>query len=162
VEQERFQVRSSAFEPDGVIPARYTCEGDDLSPPLEWSGAPEGTRSFVLIVDDPDAPDPAAPKVTWVHWLRYNIPAATHSLAEGAGNRNPRGGGEEALTHADTVGYHGPCPPIGTHRYYFRLFAMGRTLPPLGADARRADLERAMKGSVLATAVLMGTYRKRG
>ncbi len=155
------ELRSTAFTPDGEIPARFTCEGKELSPPLAWSGVPDGTKSFVLIVDDPDAPDPAAPKLVWVHWLRYNIPATTRSLAEGAGNRPVDGVGEEALTNTDTTGYHGPCPPIGRHRYYFHLFALDRTLPSLGPAARRDELDRAMQGAVLGSAVLMGTYKKK-
>lgn len=157
-----FALQSSAFAANGPIPARHTCDGPDLSPPLAWSGAPPGTESFALIVDDPDAPDPAAPKRVWVHWLRYNIPAGATGLAEGAGNREATGEGEHARTDADRPGYHGPCPPIGRHRYYFRLAALDTVLPPLGPRARRADLERAMDGHVLATAVLMGTYARQG
>jgi len=113
----------------------------------------------VLIVDDPDAPDPAAPKRVWVHWIRYNIPAEDRELAEGAGNRSDASV-PEALTVASTLGYHGPCPPIGRHRYYFRLFALDEMLPALGRKARRADVERAMEGHVLGKAVLMGTYAR--
>jgi hypothetical protein len=154
-----FELHSSAFAHESPIPKRHTCQGEDLSPPLEWSGAPEGTASYALIVDDPDAPDPAAPKRIWVHWLRYNIPSSARALGEGAGNRRPDAG-DEALTDEDTLGYHGPCPPIGRHRYYFRLSALDCALPDLGPAARRRELERAMEGHVLATAVLMGTYRK--
>ena len=153
-------LRSSAFEPDQPIPARHTCDGDDLSPPLEWSGAPAGTQSYALIVDDPDAPDPAAPKRTWIHWVRYGIPAERDGLPEGAGNRPPPDGESEALTDSDRRGYGGPCPPIGRHRYFFRLFALDVVPGDLGAMARRADLEKVMEGHVLATAVLMGTYAR--
>ena len=154
-------LRSPAFEAGAAMPRRHTCEGDDLSPPLAWSDAPAGTETFVLIVDDPDAPDPAAPRRLWVHWLLYNIPAAQRELAEGAGNQAPPAGALYAVTDANTPGYHGPCPPIGRHRYYFHLAALDCALPDLGHRARRADLERAMAGHVLATAVLMGTYERR-
>ncbi len=153
-------LRSSAFEPGAPIPARHTCDGPDLSPPLSWSGAPPGTKSFALIVDDPDAPDPAAPKRTWVHWLLYNMPADQLSLPEGAGNHDRAPAGEHARTDADGLGYHGPCPPVGRHRYFFRLAALDAALPSLGPRARRADLERAMEGHVVAAAVLMGTYAR--
>ena len=152
-----FKLQSPAFAHDAPIPARFTCQGEDHSPPLEWSGVPLDTRSFVLIVDDPDAPDPAAPRRLWVHWLRYNLPSETRALAEGEGNRDPSVG-EDARTDANALGYHGPCPPIGRHRYYFRLFALDTTLPSLGPKAGRAELERAMAGHVLGSAVLMGTY----
>ncbi len=155
-------LRSSAFEPDAPIPARHTCDGSDLSPPLAWSGAPPETRSFALIVDDPDAPDPDAPKRIWVHWLLYNMPAAQLSLPEGAGNHDMAPAGEHARTDANRLGYHGPCPPVGRHRYFFRLAALDSPLPALGPRARRADLERAMEGHVVATAVLMGTYARPG
>lgn len=153
-------LRSSAFEPDQPIPARHTCDGDDLSPPLEWTDPPAGTKSFALIVDDPDAPDPAAPKRTWIHWVRYGIPAGQSGLPEGAGNTAPKGDEREALTDSDRLGYGGPCPPIGRHRYFFRLFALDREIGDLGSMARRADLEKVMEGHVLATAVLMGTYAR--
>jgi hypothetical protein len=114
------------------MPPRHTCDGDDLSPPLAWSDAPAGTKTFVLIVDDPDAPDPAAPRRVWVHWLLYNIPATRTDLAEGAGNLAPLPGAQQAITDANTPGYHGPCPPIGRHRYFFHLAALDCTLPDLG------------------------------
>lgn len=157
-----FTLRSSAFQAGAAIPQRYTCDGEDLSPPLSWTDAPAGTVTFALIVDDPDAPDPAAPKRVWVHWLLYNLPAARVELAEGAGNRTPPDAASQALTDASTLGYHGPCPPIGTHRYFFHLAALDCALPQLGRRARRVDLERAMTGHVLATAVLMGTYARAG
>jgi Raf kinase inhibitor-like YbhB/YbcL family protein len=154
-----FTLSSPAFEPDAPIPARHTCDADDRSPALIWTDPPAGTRSFALIVDDPDAPDPAAPKRIWVHWLRYNIPPDTRALAEGAGSRRDASV-EEALTDDNSLGYHGPCPPIGRHRYYFRLHALDAMLPALGPKARRAEVERAMQGHVLGTAVLMGTYAR--
>ncbi len=155
-----FTLTSSAFTPDGPIPRRHTCDGDDLSPPLAWSGVPPGCRGLALLVDDPDAPDPAAPKRVWVHWIRYNLPPTSAGLDEGAGNRAPEGPARDAQTDARSLGYHGPCPPIGRHRYYFRLFALDRELPDLGPTAGRAALEQAMAGHLLGTAVLMGTYQR--
>jgi Raf kinase inhibitor-like YbhB/YbcL family protein len=155
-----FTLHSPAFAPESAIPARHTCDGEDLSPELGWSDPPAGTKSFALIVDDPDAPDPAAPRRVWVHWLRYDIPAERTSLPEGAGNQAPPEGECEAVTDSGRPGYGGPCPPIGRHRYFFRLFALDRRLGDLGPTARRADLERAMAGHVVATAVLMGTYAR--
>lgn len=157
-----FTLQSSAFPADGPIPPRHTCDGPGLSPPLAWRDMPPGTRSYALIADDPDAPDPAAPRRIWVHWLLYNIPPDRTGLAEGAGNRDLPEAGEHARTDADSLGYHGPCPPVGRHRYFFRLAAVDCTLPSLGPRARRKDLERAMEGHVLATAVLMGTYARPG
>ena len=153
-----FEIRSPAFSPDGAIPARHTCDGDDISPALAWTDPPSGTRSFALIVDDPDAPDPAAPKRVWVHWIRYNIPPGARALDEGAGNTAPSGGARDALSDAKAPGYHGPCPPIGRHRYYFHLFALDAALPDLGDGAKRRDVEQAIEKHVLATAVAMGTY----
>lgn len=155
------QLTSSAFTAGGSIPARFTCEGEDVSPPLHWSGAPDGTRSFALIVDDPDAPDPKAPKMTYVHWLLYDIPASAHELPEGVQpNALPKG------THAGRndfkrPAYGGPCPPIGRHRYFFKLYALDTMLNDLG-EPTKAKLESAMKGHVLAQTELMGTYEKKG
>jgi Raf kinase inhibitor-like YbhB/YbcL family protein len=157
-----FVLLSTAINSNAPIPTRYTCEGDDISPPLSWVNPPENTRSFVLIVDDPDAPDPAAPKRIWVHWIRYNIGGEMRELAEGAGSQPLSGGELELTSDAGSAGYHGPCPPIGRHRYFFRLFALDAVLPPLSANAKRSDLERAMAGHVIATAVLMGSYQKQG
>jgi len=155
-----FRLHSSAFTHEAAIPARHTCDDVDLSPALEWTGAPAETRTFALLVDDPDAPDPAAPRRVWVHWIRYNIPGQTSGLEEGAGNRALQGGAREALTDSDALGWQGPCPPIGRHRYFFRLYALDAALPDLGPKARRADFERAIDGHVLGTAVLMGTYAR--
>lgn len=153
-----FVVSSSAFAQGEEIPSRHTCKGDQLSPPLEWAGAPEGTRSFVVIVDDPDAPDPEAPKVVWVHWLLYNLPADTNALAEGASSAALPAGARELHNDGHTVGYTGPCPPIGRHRYFHRVYALDTLLSDLGQNATRADLESAMDGHVLGVAELMGTY----
>jgi Raf kinase inhibitor-like YbhB/YbcL family protein len=151
-------LESSAFTPMGEIPATYTCDGEDGAPPLRWSGAPPGTRSFVLIVDDPDAPDPAAPKRTYVHWVLYDIPADATSLAERVTAAGLPAGTREGVNDWDKTGYGGPCPPIGRHRYFFKLFALDRMLGDLGR-ARKADVERAMQGHVLERTELVGTYQ---
>ena len=152
------QLTSSSFAAQGDMPVRLTCQGGDTSPALAWSGAPAGTKSFALIVDDPDAPDPAAPKRTWVHWVAYNIPADVASLAEGASQSMPAGSVDG---HNDwgRTGYGGPCPPIGRHRYFHKLHALDTVLPA-GAMLDKAALERAMEGHVLARAELVGTYQK--
>jgi Raf kinase inhibitor-like YbhB/YbcL family protein len=156
-----FEIVSTAFAADGPIPARYTCEGDEMSPPLAWTGAPAGTRSFVLIVDDPDAPDPAAPRMTWVHWVLYDIPATTTGLPEDADPAELPAGARDGVNDWGRNGYGGPCPPIGRHRYFHKLYALDTVLGDLGRP-RKASLEKAMKGHVLAEAVLVGTYRKGG
>jgi Raf kinase inhibitor-like YbhB/YbcL family protein len=154
-------ITSTAFAQDGAIPARYTCQGDDVSPPLAWSGAPPGTRSFALIVDDPDAPDPAAPKMTWVHWVLYDMPATCGGLPEAIDATALPAGTREGVNDWKRTGYGGPCPPIGRHRYYHKLYALDTLLLDLGRPDKAA-LEKAMNGHVLAQAVLMGTYRKGG
>ncbi len=151
------ELTSTAFYDGGEIPPRYTCDGRDLSPPLTWNGAPAGTRSFVLIVDDPDAPDPRAPKMTWVHWVLYNLPASLTSLAEGAA---PPVGAQAGSNDWQRAEYGGPCPPNGRHRYFFKLYALDTLLPAMG-PASKAQVERAMAGHVLAEARLMGTYQRR-
>jgi Raf kinase inhibitor-like YbhB/YbcL family protein len=150
---------SSAFAPGEEIPRRHTCEGDDTSPALEWSGVPAGTRSLALIVDDPDAPDPKAPRMTWVHWVLYDIPPDTTGLPEGALALPP--GTREGLNDWKRTGYGGPCPPIGRHRYFHKLYALDVALPDLKTPIK-AQLEKAMAGHVLAQAELMGTYEKGG
>ena len=153
------KLTSTAFAEGGGIPAKYTCVGADTSPPLAWSGLPAGTKSLALIVDDPDAPDPAAPKMTWVHWVLYNLPPDTASLAEGAGNRPVSPPVRSGLNDWSRTGYGGPCPPIGRHRYYHKLYALDTVLTDLGKPTK-AKLLDAMKGHVLAEAQLMGTYQK--
>jgi Raf kinase inhibitor-like YbhB/YbcL family protein len=148
---------SSNFEHEKAIPAKHTCEGADVSPALAWSGAPPGTKSLALIVDDPDAPDPKAPKMTWVHWVLYNIPPTVAALSEGTKALPP--GTREGRNDWKTTGYRGPCPPIGRHRYFHKLYALDTLLPELG-EPDKAALEREMKGHVLAEATLMGTYAK--
>ena len=153
---------SPAFADQGALPARYTCDGDDVSPPLQWSGAPAGTRSFVLIIDDPDAPDPAAPRRIWVHWVLYNLPASLKGIPQGASAASIGTGVRTALNDSNEPGYGSPCPPIGRHRYFHRLFALDTELPDLGPRAKRADVDKAMAGHVLAESSLMGTYERRG
>jgi Raf kinase inhibitor-like YbhB/YbcL family protein len=148
---------SPAFEPNGEIPARFTCEGEDVSPALAWSGLPDGTRSLALICDDPDAPDPKAPKMTWVHWVLYDIPPTASGLPEAV--RDLPAGTREGTNDWKRTGYGGPCPPIGRHRYFFKLYALDAELPDLGRPTK-ARLEEAMQGHVLAQAELIGTYEK--
>ena len=150
---------SSAFTHESSIPRLYTCEGEDAAPALGWSGAPAGTTSFALIVHDPDAPDPAAPKQDYVHWVLYDVPASVTGLPEGVASTDLPSGAREGKNDWDRTGYGGPCPPIGRHRYYFELFALDTVLGDLGQPTRE-DLERRMAGHVLERAVLMGTYQK--
>ncbi|HEX5339378.1 MAG TPA: YbhB/YbcL family Raf kinase inhibitor-like protein [Gammaproteobacteria bacterium] len=140
------------------MPARFTCTGQDLSPPLQWSGAPAGTRSFALVLDDPDAPDPAAPQMTWVHWVLYDLPASVHELAEGASAHLPAGtrSGSNDWKRSD---YGGPCPPVGRHRYFHKLYALDVVLPDLHTPDKQ-QLESAMQGHILAQATLIGTFQK--
>lgn len=152
---------SSAFENGGEIPVRYTCDGDDVSPPLSWTGAPEGTASFALIVDDPDAPDPAAPKRVYVHWVLYDIPGDAAGLPEAV---QPAAFAEqvrEGLNDWNRTGWGGPCPPIGRHRYFHKLYALDTVLGDLGSPTKQ-DVLRAMEGHVLASAELVGTYESVG
>ncbi len=149
-------VRSSAFQEGGMIPAKYTCDGDDMSPPLEWTGIPEGTKSLALISDDPDAP-----VGTWVHWVMWNVPPTVKGLAQDV-SPDPQlpDGSRQGISDFRRPGYGGPCPPSGVHRYYFQLYALDTTLD-LPSSTRKADLVQAMKGHVLAEGQLMGKYRRR-
>jgi Raf kinase inhibitor-like YbhB/YbcL family protein len=156
-----FSLTSPAFTHHGAIPAEYTCDGDDASPELRWSDPPEGTRSFALIVDDPDAPDPAAPKMTWVHWVLYNIPAACTALPRGVAAAALPAGTREGVNDWKRTGYGGPCPPIGRHRYFHKLYALDTMLPDLATPAK-ARLLAALDGHVLAQAELVGTYQRKG
>lgn len=150
---------SLAFAHNGSIPRQYTCQGADVSPPLEWSGLPAGTKSLALIVDDPDAPDPAAPRMTWVHWVLYNLPPTATGLREAVKPNELPAGTREGLNDWKRTGYGGPCPPIGRHRYFHKLYALDSVLPDLGRPAKAA-LENAMKGHILAHIELIGTYQK--
>jgi Raf kinase inhibitor-like YbhB/YbcL family protein len=149
-------ISSSAFPEGGMIPAKYTCDGSDISPPLAWTGMPERTKSFALICDDPDAP-----MGTWVHWVAWNIPPGARELAEGLPPKPELpDGSRQGLSDFHRPGYGGPCPPSGTHRYYFRLYALD-TILDLPGSARKADLLKAMKGHIRAEGQLMGKYRRR-
>jgi Raf kinase inhibitor-like YbhB/YbcL family protein len=150
---------SPAFAHEGPIPAAFTCEGRDRSPALQWSGVPPNAKSLALIVDDPDAPDPKAPETTYVHWVLYNIPGGAVGLPEGIEGSDLPAGTREGTNDWKRAGYGGPCPPIGRHRYFFKLYALDVALPDLG-PATKPELEAAMKGHVLAEATLMGTYEK--
>jgi Raf kinase inhibitor-like YbhB/YbcL family protein len=150
---------SPAFQHEGRIPSRFTCEGKDLAPELRWSGVPANAKSLALVVDDPDAPDPKAPKMTYVHWVLYDIPPDATGLAESARGADVPAGAVQGTNDWKRTGYGGPCPPIGRHRYFFKLYALDTVLGGLGA-ATKPQLEAAMKGHVVAQATLMGTYQK--
>jgi len=152
---------STAFAQNGEIPARFTCEGDDTAPHLNWQGVPANTRSLVLIVDDPDAPDPKAPRRTWVHWVLYNLPPDTAGLPEGATSADLPPGTGEGLNDWNRRGYGGPCPPIGRHRYFHKLYALDTRLPDMGRPTK-TDIEAAMAGHIIEQAELVGTYAKSG
>lgn len=150
---------SPAFNHQGQIPLEYTCDGQDISPQLSWSHIPNGTKSLALIMDDPDAPDPAAPKMTWVHWVLYNIPPSATGLPRGVTSERLPAGTQEGLNNWDRTGYGGPCPPIGRHRYFFKLYALDVELTDLDRPTKEV-LEKAMAGHVVAQAELMGTYQR--
>ena len=151
-----FQLTSSAFSNEGTIPANYTCDGSDMSPPLAWSGAPAGTKSYALVVDDPDAPSG-----TWVHWVVWNIPATVNALAENvAKTAELPDGTRQGISDFKRPGWGGPCPPSGTHRYYFKLYALDALLV-VSAPATKRDLETAMKDHILGQATLLGTYTRK-
>ena len=149
---------SPAFKNNGSIPAIYTCDGKDLSPELNWSGVSQKAKSLVLIVDDPDAPDPAAPKMTWVHWVLYNIPPTATGLAEAIKEGALPAGTLQGLNDWKRTGYGGPCPPIGRHRYFHKLYALDTLLPDLKRPTK-SRVEQALQGHVIEQAVLMGTYQ---
>jgi len=151
---------SPAFANGAEIPATHTCEGPDRSPPLAWTGIPAGARSLVLIVDDPDAPDPKAPKMTWVHWVLYNLPPENGGLPEAVSSAALPPGTLEGISDYKRTGWGGPCPPIGRHRYFFKLYALDVVLPDLGRPTK-ARLEAALEGHVVERVELMGTYQKR-
>jgi Raf kinase inhibitor-like YbhB/YbcL family protein len=150
---------SPDFTHNGSIPKRFTCEGDDVSPALEWHDVPAGTKSFALIVDDPDVPDPARPQRTWVHWVLYDIPASARALPQAAQMATLPAGTRAGLNDWTRADYGGPCPPIGRHRYFFKLHALDRPLPELHAPTK-AQLERAMERHIIEKAEMIGTYMK--
>jgi Raf kinase inhibitor-like YbhB/YbcL family protein len=149
---------SPAFKQGGKIPSSYTCEGDDVSPPLVFAGVPKGTKSLALVIDDPDAPDPNAPKRVWVHWVVLNLPPETKGLEENASSRGLPAGAVQGVNDWKHKGYDGACPPIGRHRYFHKLYALDVSLPAKALS--KAELEAAMQGHVLGKAELMGTYQK--
>lgn len=152
-------LKSPHFADQGEIPKQFTCQGDDHSPALSWSGIPINAKSLVLIVDDPDAPDPAKPKMTWVHWLLYNIPPTVGGLPEAVTSSNLPARILQGKNDWKRTGYGGPCPPIGRHRYFHKLYALDLELPDL-KEPSKAQLEAAMKGHILEQAELIGTYQK--
>jgi len=164
-----FSISSSAFGAKGEIPMKYTCEGKNVSPPLAWADLPAGTKSLALIVEDPDAPDPAKPKMVWEHWLLYDIPPSVKGLAEGVGAKGmpaaaaakalPKGT-RQAKTSWKKTGYGGPCPPTGRHRYFFKLYALDALLGDLKEPDKKSLLE-ALKGHLLGKAELVATYQKK-
>jgi len=150
---------SPSFTHASVIPVRHTCDGVNVSPQLSWTGVPTGTKSLVLVVDDPDAPDPAAPKMTWVHWLLYNIPGDASGLTEGVAIENLPNGTLQGMNDWHRTDYRGPCPPVGKHRYFFKLFALDTVLPDMQHPVKAA-LEKAMQGHVLGQSELIGYYQR--
>jgi Raf kinase inhibitor-like YbhB/YbcL family protein len=149
---------SSAFKQNDQIPSKYTCEGDNISPPVAWSGVPEITKSLVLIIDDPDAPDPKAPQRVWVHWVVYNMPPGAKGLPENTSKAGLPQGTVVGLNDFKKTEYGGPCPPIGRHRYFHKLYALDNTLDL--RSGTKSQIERAMQGHVLANTELIGTYQK--
>lgn len=146
----QIQLSSSAFQEGGKIPAQYTCDGANVSPPLEWTGVPQGAKSLALIVEDPDAPSGV-----WVHWVLFNLEPGLTELPEGV---KPGSLGEQGMNDSRRPGYSGPCPPRGpAHRYFFKMYALDKTLS-LSAGATKKDAEKAMQGSVLAQGQLIGKY----
>lgn len=153
------KLTSSAFEHGASIPRLYTCEGRDISPPLSWSGVPSNTKSLVLIVDDPDAPDPEAPQMVWVHWVIYNLPSTISGLGEAVQDLPTVA--VVGLNDWERPAYGGPCPPAGRHRYFHKLYALDRVLAKLDRPTK-AEVETSMQGHILDQAELVGTYEKSG
>jgi Raf kinase inhibitor-like YbhB/YbcL family protein len=155
--QAKLVLSSTAFSAGGALPAKYSCEGDNVSPPLSWNGAPPGTRSLALIVQDPDAPDPAAPTKTVTHWVVYDLPAMATGIAEGGADL--QAAAHQAKNEQGDAKYMGPCPPKGRHRYFFKLYALNIVLPALD-NPQEKDVEQALQGHVVGTGELVGTYQK--
>lgn len=149
-------LKSAAFSHNGTIPKEHTCEGADTAPDLSWSGAPGNTKSFALIVDDPDAPDPKAPEMTYVHWVMYDIPATATGIVKGG---ETPAGARDGKNDYKRTGWGGPCPPIGRHRYFFKLYALDTQLGDLGSPTKD-KVVKAMEGHVVAQTELVGTYQK--
>lgn len=148
-------VKSSAFKEGEMIPMKYTCDGEDISPPLSWEGVPEGTKSIAIICDDPDAP-----MGTWVHWVLFNLPPGTNTLPEAVPPEAVlENGARHGINDFRKLGYGGPCPPSGTHRYYFKIYALDIVLG-LQSGASKADLLKAMEGHVLSEGQIMGRYKR--
>jgi Raf kinase inhibitor-like YbhB/YbcL family protein len=155
-EKMEIKVTSSAFAEGGLIPAKYTCDGSDISPPLQWEAVPEGTKSIALISDDPDAP-----MGTWVHWVLFNLPAETRKLEENIPpDKTLPNGAKQGLSDFGRIGYGGPCPPSGTHRYFFKIYALDTKLD-LAAGARKRELLKAMEGHILGQGQLIGKYKRK-
>jgi len=149
---------SSVFKAGDKISSKYTCEGDDISPPLAFGDVPDGTKSLAFILDDPDAPDPKAPKRVWTHWLLYNLPPHSKGLPEDASRTGLPKGTVTGQNDRKERAYHGPCPPIGRHRYFHKVYALDTVLP--SEALTKAELEAAMQEHVIAQAELMATYQK--
>jgi hypothetical protein len=151
----KITVTSSAFKEGGMIPSKYTCDGDEISPPLDWSDVPAATKSLALISDDPDAP-----MGTWVHWVVFNMPPETKDLPENIPpEKELKNGAIQGINSSHRTGYGGPCPPSGVHRYFFKVYALDVKLS-LGPGAAKKDLEKAMSGHVLGEGQLMGRYKR--
>lgn len=155
-----FELSSSAFVHGSPIPSVFTCDAEDVSPPLAWGEPPPGTRSLALLVDDPDAPDPDAPTTVWVHWVLYDLPPDTRELAQAADDSTLPPGARQGLNDWNRAEYGGPCPPIGRHRYFFKLYALDTESVGLEEPTGPA-LEHHIENNILATATLMGTYERR-
>ena len=154
------KLTSSAFSAGGSIPSRHTCDGEDVSPPLAWGDPPPGTKSFALVADDPDAPDPKAPRMRWVHWVVYDLAAGARALPEAVRSAaDLPAGARMGKNDWNKAAWGGPCPPIGRHRYFFTLYALDVALGDRGGLTKR-ELEAAMKGHVLGQAELVGTYQR--
>jgi Raf kinase inhibitor-like YbhB/YbcL family protein len=158
VKEMQIKVTSTDFDHEKVMPSKLGCEGNDTAPALSWTGVPEGTKSLALIMDDPDAPDPAAPKMTWVHWVLFNLPPDTKALSAGAKGADLPEGTEVGLNDWKRADYGGPCPPKGRHRYFHKIYALDTKLDL--SKPTKAELEKAMKGHILARGELIGTYQK--
>lgn len=150
------KIKSAAFEEGGMIPKKYTCDGRDVSPPLSWTSVPEGTKSFALICDDPDAPT----RGTWIHWVIFNMPAEIRELPDNIPpQKTLTDGAKQGINDFRKIGYGGPCPPSGTHRYYFYLYALDTKIN-LEGGATKEQLMRTMEGHILGEGKLMGKYKR--